>query len=69
MPSSVTLSMFVKMPQSIVLFLFSLIFLSSSSDASVNDFCVADLKGPDSPAGYFCKSPAKVTVNDFVYLA
>ncbi|XP_062008746.1 auxin-binding protein ABP19a-like [Rosa rugosa] len=66
MPSSVTLSMFVKMANYTILFLFSLIFLSSSH-ASVQDFCVADLTGPDSPAGYFCKNPAKVTVSDFVY--
>ncbi|KAF2304098.1 hypothetical protein GH714_027205 [Hevea brasiliensis] len=33
----------------------------------VNDFCVADLSVPDGPAGYSCKRPAAVTVNDFVY--
>ncbi|KAK3428377.1 auxin-binding protein ABP19a [Eucalyptus grandis] len=48
-----------------ILFLFSLLF--SSSHASVQDFCVANLKGPDTPAGYTCKSPAKVTVKDFVF--
>ncbi|KAL6583984.1 hypothetical protein OROMI_003273 [Orobanche minor] len=49
-----------------------LFFLSSSflvitySHAShVNDFCVADITAPQSPAGYSCK--AKVTVDDFVY--
>ncbi|KAM1219257.1 hypothetical protein ACFX2G_047350 [Malus domestica] len=56
------------MPRLQILFLFSLIFLSSStSNASVNDFCVADLKGPDSPSGYTCKTPAMVTVSDFVF--
>ncbi|KAF8026923.1 hypothetical protein BT93_F3418 [Corymbia citriodora subsp. variegata] len=48
-----------------ILFLFSLLFFSSH--ASVQDFCVANLKGPDTPAGFTCKSPAKVTVNDFVF--
>ncbi|KAI6691406.1 hypothetical protein NL676_028234 [Syzygium grande] len=43
---------------------FSLLF--SSSHASVRDLCVANLKGPDTPAGFPCKSPKKVTVNDFV---
>ncbi|BBG98799.1 germin-like protein 1 [Prunus dulcis] len=28
---------------------------------------VANLKGPDGPAGYPCKSPANVTVSDFVF--
>ncbi|KAI5336740.1 hypothetical protein L3X38_016008 [Prunus dulcis] len=55
------------MPQYYILFLFFLIFFSSSSHASVQDFCVADLKGPDGPAGYPCKSPANVTVSDFVF--
>lgn len=41
--------------------------LSVSSDAAVQDFCVARLKGPETPAGYTCKTPAKVTVNDFVF--
>ncbi|OIW11816.1 hypothetical protein TanjilG_07297 [Lupinus angustifolius] len=48
-----------------ILFLLSL--LLSTSHASVNDFCVADLKGPDGPSGYPCKPPAKVTTHDFVY--
>ncbi|XP_077236339.1 auxin-binding protein ABP19a-like [Tasmannia lanceolata] len=46
------------------LFLFQLFFFSSSHGA---DFCVADLKGPQTPVGYSCKSPSKVTVDDFVY--
>ncbi|KAI3711957.1 hypothetical protein L1987_70506 [Smallanthus sonchifolius] len=37
-----------------------------STHAAVQDFCVADLKGPESPAGYSCKPAAKVTVDDFV---
>ncbi|KAI4355435.1 hypothetical protein L6164_004210 [Bauhinia variegata] len=48
-----------------ILFLFSLIL--SSSHALVQDFCVADLKGPDSPAGFACKPPGKVIVDDFVF--
>ncbi|KAI6691398.1 hypothetical protein NL676_028226 [Syzygium grande] len=42
------------------------LLLFSSSHASVRDLCVANLKGPDTPAGFPCKSPKKVTVNDFV---
>lgn len=37
-----------------------------STHASVQDFCVADLKGPDTPAGYSCKAASLVTVDDFV---
>lgn len=48
-----------------VLFLVS--FLILSSNAAVQDFCVGDLNGPESPAGYSCKKVAKVTVADFVY--
>nr|BAT46709.1 germin-like protein precursor [Zinnia elegans] len=40
--------------------------LTFSANAGVQDFCVADLKGPDTPAGYICKPAAKVTVDDFV---
>ncbi|XP_051130979.1 auxin-binding protein ABP19a-like [Andrographis paniculata] len=35
--------------------------------AAADDFCVGDLSLPASPAGYACKKPATVTVNDFVY--
>ncbi|KAF3613670.1 Auxin-binding protein ABP19a [Capsicum annuum] len=48
-----------------LLFFFAILILSSN--AAVQDFCVADLKGPESPAGYSCKAVTKVTVNDFVY--
>ncbi|KAI8023898.1 Auxin-binding protein ABP19a [Camellia lanceoleosa] len=48
-----------------ILFVVSLLF--SYSHGSVLDFCVADFSLPDGPAGYSCKKPAKVTVNDFVY--
>ncbi|KAL1829307.1 hypothetical protein ACET3Z_007719 [Daucus carota] len=47
-----------------IIFLFSLLFLS---EAAVQDFCVGDLTGPESPAGYSCKKAATVTVDDFVY--
>ncbi|XP_061352512.1 auxin-binding protein ABP19a-like [Gastrolobium bilobum] len=48
----------------IIFFIFSLLSLSN---ASVLDFCVADYTAPNGPAGYSCKKPAKVTVDDFVY--
>ncbi|KAG2380014.1 Germin-like protein [Vigna angularis] len=48
-----------------ILFLFSL--LSFTTYAAVNDFCVADLKGPDTPSGYQCKPPNTVTADDFVF--
>ncbi|KAL2336438.1 hypothetical protein Fmac_010884 [Flemingia macrophylla] len=50
----------------ITLFL-SVVILSSTSDASsFNDFCVADLNGPESPSGYNCKPPNTVTTDNFV---
>lgn len=42
-------------------------FTFSSSYAAVQDFCVADYSAPQSPAGYSCKNPSNVTVDDFVY--
>ncbi|XP_027368744.1 auxin-binding protein ABP19a-like [Abrus precatorius] len=50
-----------------LLITFLICSLLSLSHASVVDFCVADLTGPNGPAGYSCKKPAKVTVDDFVY--
>ncbi|KAL6974606.1 Auxin-binding protein ABP19a [Sarracenia purpurea var. burkii] len=50
-----------------IISIFALLF--SSSGASVLDFCVADLTLPDGPAGYSCKNPSKVSVDDFVYTA
>ncbi|XP_050375589.1 auxin-binding protein ABP19a-like [Argentina anserina] len=41
----------------------------SSCYAAVQDFCVADYTAPQGPAGYSCKNPAAVTVDDFVYSA
>ncbi|XVF88883.1 hypothetical protein PTKIN_Ptkin19aG0086400 [Pterospermum kingtungense] len=46
-------------------FFFIISFLVSSSNAL--DFCVADLKGSQGPAGYSCKKSEAVTVADFVY--
>lgn len=46
---------------------FTCFLLLSSSHASVQDFCVADFTAPEGPAGYSCKLPAKVTVDDFVF--
>ncbi|XP_062149426.1 auxin-binding protein ABP19a-like [Alnus glutinosa] len=47
------------------IFIFSLLLFSCH--AAVQDFCVADLAAPESPAGYACKKPAEVTVADFVF--
>ncbi|KAL1326079.1 hypothetical protein HN51_036102 [Arachis hypogaea] len=47
--------------------IFLIFSLFTFSQASVVDFCVADYTAPNGPAGYSCKSPAKVTVDDFVY--
>lgn len=38
-----------------------------SANAAVQDFCVADPTLPEGPAGYSCKKPASVTVNDFTF--
>ena len=46
---------------------FTFVLLLSTSHASVQDFCVADLKAPESPAGFSCKKAEKVTVDDFVF--
>ncbi|CDO97853.1 unnamed protein product [Coffea canephora] len=46
---------------------FLFFFLVFTSEASVQDFCVADLNGPEGPAGCSCKSPANVTVDDFTF--
>ncbi|KAK7303995.1 hypothetical protein RJT34_14963 [Clitoria ternatea] len=50
-----------------ILAVFSIFSLLSLCHASVVDFCVADYTAPNGPAGYSCKKPAKVTVDDFVY--
>ncbi|AET01749.1 putative germin, rmlC-like cupin domain-containing protein [Medicago truncatula] len=48
-----------------IIFLLSL-FLSISN-ASVQDFCVADIKGSDTPSGYPCKPASTVTSDDFAF--
>ncbi|KAJ9691943.1 hypothetical protein PVL29_011178 [Vitis rotundifolia] len=48
-----------------ILLLFS--FLLSSSPAAAKDFCVADFKATQGLAGYQCKVPEEVVVDDFVY--
>ncbi|XP_050262937.1 auxin-binding protein ABP19a-like [Quercus robur] len=50
-----------------ILPLFFIFCLFRSSHAAVQDFCVGDLTAPQGPAGYSCKNPSKVTVNDFVF--
>ncbi|RDX65878.1 Auxin-binding protein ABP19a, partial [Mucuna pruriens] len=54
--------------KNMVLSVFFLAILSSTTHASkVNDFCVADLKGPDSPSGYQCLPPNTMTADNFVF--
>ncbi|XP_077240952.1 auxin-binding protein ABP19a-like [Tasmannia lanceolata] len=50
-----------------ILFFFFFLLFFFSSHGAVQDFCVGDLNAPQGPAGYSCKSPSKVTVDDFVY--
>lgn len=42
-----------------------LALLLPSSHAA--DFCVGDLKGPQTPSGYLCKNESVVTVDDFIF--
>ncbi|KAH7565560.1 hypothetical protein ACOSP7_020009 [Xanthoceras sorbifolium] len=49
------------------LFALSLSTSPSTSNAAVNDFCVANLKKADGPSGYPCITPSKVTASDFVF--
>jgi quercetin dioxygenase-like cupin family protein len=49
-----------------ILLLFTLLSFTITH-ASVNDFCVADLKAPDTPSGYHCKPLANITSEDFVF--
>ncbi|KAJ8433695.1 hypothetical protein Cgig2_020630 [Carnegiea gigantea] len=50
-----------------ILPIFIVALLASFSHVNAGDFCVGDVSLPAGPAGYSCKSVAKVTVNDFVY--
>ncbi|KAJ0981149.1 hypothetical protein J5N97_009404 [Dioscorea zingiberensis] len=45
----------------------SILILSTTSNAAVQDFCVADLKAAAGPTGYSCKNPATVTIDDFIF--
>ncbi|GAU32110.1 hypothetical protein TSUD_358170 [Trifolium subterraneum] len=50
----------------IIFILFLLTLLSHSiTNASVVDFCVADLSSAETPSGFPCKS--SVTINDFIF--
>ncbi|CAJ2669023.1 unnamed protein product [Trifolium pratense] len=49
-----------------ILFLFTFISFTICH-ASVNDFCVADLKAPITNSGYPCKPVKSVTSDDFVF--
>ncbi|KAK4258150.1 hypothetical protein QN277_007635 [Acacia crassicarpa] len=56
----------MKMMIPIIIFMIScLLFSFSSSQPSMFDFCVADHTLPFGPAGYSCKNPLMVNVNDF----
>ncbi|KAK9715660.1 hypothetical protein RND81_06G180300 [Saponaria officinalis] len=44
-----------------------LVLAISSSATTVVDFCVADFSYPLGPAGYPCKNPKNVTVDDFIF--
>ncbi|KAG2281652.1 hypothetical protein Bca52824_052872 [Brassica carinata] len=48
-----------------IIFLISLLFALST--ASVQDFCVANLKRAETPAGYPCICPIHVKAKDFVF--
>lgn len=45
----------------------ALTLIISTCNASVHDFCVADLTGPPGSSGYPCKIPEEVTVSDFIF--
>nr|XP_004510467.2 germin-like protein subfamily 3 member 1 [Cicer arietinum] len=49
-----------------IILLISLL-ITTTSNASVQDFCVADIKASDTPAGYPCKAATTVTSDDFAY--
>jgi len=49
-----------------ILFYFTF-FSFTISHASINDFCVADLKASYSLSGYPCKALANITSDDFVF--
>ncbi|XP_076949706.1 putative germin-like protein 2-1 [Bidens hawaiensis] len=48
-------------------FIFSVSMVTGQGQAPLQDFCVADLKGPVLVNGYTCKNPHAVQANDFYY--
>ncbi|KAK4258120.1 hypothetical protein QN277_007612 [Acacia crassicarpa] len=55
----------MKMMLPIIIFMISCLLFSFSSSLSGRDFCVADFNSPFGPAGYSCKNPQMVNVEDF----
>ncbi|CAL0313016.1 unnamed protein product [Lupinus luteus] len=50
-----------------IFFLFGFLLCTINSHVVARDFCIADLNSRDTPAGYPCKSPTNITVDDFVF--
>ncbi|CAI9117546.1 OLC1v1018948C1 [Oldenlandia corymbosa var. corymbosa] len=57
----------MKMLMRTFLFLSLLTTVAFTTEASVVDFCVADLSLPNGPAGFSCKNPSQVVAEDFFY--
>ncbi|XP_047147060.1 germin-like protein subfamily 3 member 3 [Vigna umbellata] len=55
------------MTNSIVILLLCALLSSTSHASTLQNFCKADLSGPDSPTGYHCVPSENVTANDFKY--
>jgi len=55
------------MMNSILILIFCGLVASTSHASDLQDFCVADLKGPDSPSGYHCLPSDTVKDQDFKY--
>ncbi|CAJ1950785.1 unnamed protein product [Sphenostylis stenocarpa] len=51
----------------IVIVLFWGLVSSTCHGSNLQEFCLADLKGPDSPSGYHCMPPETVTAKEFKY--
>jgi len=56
-----------EMMNSILILLFCAFVASTCHASNLQDFCVADLKGPDSPSGYHCLPSDTVTSQNFKY--
>ncbi|CAL0313017.1 unnamed protein product [Lupinus luteus] len=50
-----------------IIFLLAFLVSTINSHVAAIDFCVADVKAGVTSVGYPCKSPSKVTVDDFVF--